>query len=105
MILSWHEQIWRRLTARRATLPHSLLFRGRPGTGKQEFARAFAEWLLCEDPTPAGACRRCPSCTWFAQSAHPDFRLLEPEATGERPEAEEPIEERSPERRPRRQIT
>lgn len=80
------------------------MLRGRRGIGKQQFATAFAQWLLCESASPAGGCGSCASCNWFAQGAHPDFRLLEPEGVGERPEGEGTAEGR-PERKPRRQIT
>jgi DNA polymerase-3 subunit delta' len=68
----------------RATLPHALLIHGPEGVGKTQLARHFAGALLCESPLPDGdACGACPACGWFAQSNHPDFRLLAPEADEE----------------------
>jgi DNA polymerase-3 subunit delta' len=61
-------------------MPHALLFRGREGTGKLDFALALAHSLLCEAPLKNGqACGTCSSCNWLEQSHHPDFRLLSPE--------------------------
>lgn len=59
----------------------ALLLKGRQGTGKLVFARAFAQSLLCEAPAVTGeACGCCSGCRWFEQGTHPDFCLIEPEA-------------------------
>ena len=71
----------------RAALPHALLLHGQEGIGKAQLARHFAGALLCEAPRPDGdACGECSACGWFAQSNHPDFRLLAPEADEDSPE-------------------
>jgi len=102
----WHVKIWEQLLARRRTLPHALLFRGKQGTGKAGFARALAQALLCEAPQGLVACGACPSCAWFRQGTHPDFRSVEPEAiAGGGLEAEEGGERKPGERRARQQIT
>src|ERR1035437_5332836 len=80
-IIELHSEAWAQLDARRAQLPHALLISGQRGIGKSEFARSFAESLLCETPTAtAQACGTCAACGWLAQGNHPDFRLLQPEA-------------------------
>jgi len=38
---------------------------------------------LCESPRNGLACEACPSCHWFSQGNHPDFREIVPEATAE----------------------
>lgn len=59
--------------------PHALLIAGRRGTGKRILALHFARALLCEQPQADGsACGRCPGCTYVANGAHPDLRLIEP---------------------------
>lgn len=78
--LPWHETIWRELTGDRSRLPHALLLHGPRGAGKRRFAAGLAHWLLCESPGEAGGCGQCKACAWLAQGAHPDFRLIEPEA-------------------------
>jgi len=76
----WHRDAWAQLTALEGRLPHALLLRGRAGVGKTVFARAFAQWLLCEGKrTEYAACGECEACGWFAQGNHPDFRQVEPE--------------------------
>jgi len=76
----WHRDAWRGLTAAPERLPHALLLHGPAGVGKRSFALALARWLLCKSPTAEGGCGTCPACNWFEQGAHPDFRLIEPEA-------------------------
>ncbi|MFZ2854436.1 MAG: DNA polymerase III subunit delta' [Rhodocyclaceae bacterium] len=90
-IIDLHRETWERLSARRSQLPHALLLSGQRGIGKFELARCFAESLLCEDRTASGeACGSCCACGWLAQSNHPDFRLLQPDALGdEESESEE----------------
>jgi DNA polymerase-3 subunit delta' len=81
--LPWHRPDLERLLARRGRLPHALLVSGRQGIGKVAFAREFARGLLCESPIDRLACGACPSCHWFAQSNHPDYREIVPEALEE----------------------
>lgn len=76
----WHRKALLRLMERRDRLPHALLVCGRPGIGKTQFAREFARSLLCESPIDRLACGQCPSCHWFGQSNHPDYREIVPES-------------------------
>jgi len=80
-ILPWLSDAWSRLLDRREALPHALLIQGRPGLGKTHLALSFAKRLLCEVAQGAEpACGACPSCGWFEQGNHPDFRLVQPDA-------------------------
>ena len=81
---SWQKNQWQHIMQQRASLPHALLLRGRVGTGKQEFALDLAQTLLCStnklvNKSNESACGVCPSCVWFAEGNHPDFRLISPE--------------------------
>jgi DNA polymerase-3 subunit delta' len=77
-------EIWRQINAMRQNLPHALLFQGRKGVGKLEFAQTLAQGLLCETPQASGeGCGKCLACGWFSQGNHPDFRSVEPEALTE----------------------
>lgn len=80
---AWHAEALGRLLARRERLPHALLVTGRAGIGKVDFARELARGLLCESPADGLACGHCPSCHWFSQGNHPDFREILPEAAEE----------------------
>lgn len=76
----WQNRQWQYLMHDSSNLPHALLLRGRAGTGKHTFAINLAQALLCQQKNKTyQACGECPSCLWFAEGAHPDFRLIEPE--------------------------
>lgn len=60
-------------------LPHALLIRGLPGSGKRDFARWFAEGLQCHAPVEGAACGSCPSCAQHVVGSHSDFCTLTPE--------------------------
>ncbi|MBK1679000.1 DNA polymerase III subunit delta' [Rhodocyclus tenuis] len=108
-IIDLHSDTWKRLLARRAQLPHALLFSGQRGIGKLELARAFAELLLCErtdSATATQACGRCAACNWLAQGNHPDFRLMQPAALDDSADEESGKGEgESARRKPSAQIT
>jgi DNA polymerase-3 subunit delta' len=86
--LAWHRDALERLLSDRERLPHALLVHGPAGIGKAEFARALAQSLLCESPRDGLACGECPSCHWFSQGNHPDYREIVPEAAAEDDEGE-----------------
>ncbi|MGH9088938.1 MAG: DNA polymerase III subunit delta' [Acidimicrobiales bacterium] len=52
---------------------HAYLFRGAPGTGSREAARAFAAALLC----PSGGCGACDVCRQALAGTHPDLVVVE----------------------------
>jgi DNA polymerase-3 subunit delta' len=80
-IYPWQQEIWGRLSGLRTRLPHALLLKGAQGVGKFDLAMNFAQSVLCEQPLENGmACDNCPSCHWFQQESHPDFRLVQPDA-------------------------
>lgn len=80
-IYPWQHNDWARLQELRKRPPHGLLFKGSRGIGKLDLALNFAQSLLCEHPDDKQmACGTCPSCHWFGQGSHPDYRLIQPEA-------------------------
>jgi DNA polymerase-3 subunit delta' len=81
--LPWHKSILQRLLADRARLPHAMLVQGPRGIGKTDFAHALAASVLCESNVEGLACGRCPSCHWFSQGNHPDYREVIPEIAAE----------------------
>jgi DNA polymerase III subunit delta' len=83
-ILPWQNSAWQQLQLLRGRLPHAILFHGAEGIGKSVLAERFAQSLLCESPLPEGhACNQCPSCGWFSQYSHPDYRRVRPELLDE----------------------
>jgi DNA polymerase-3 subunit delta' len=84
LIYPWQDAAWRQVHGLRQRLPHAILFHGPEGTGKTLFAERFAQSLLCETRTADGhGCGQCPSCGWFAQYSHPDYRRVRPEVLDE----------------------
>jgi DNA polymerase III subunit delta' len=76
---SWQTQQWQQIMQRR-NLPHALLLCGQVGIGKHDFAVELSQALLCSQPDEQQvACGKCPSCVWFAEGGHPDFRFISPE--------------------------
>lgn len=70
-----HEDVKERLRrmALENRIPNALLLEGPEGTGKFALARAFAQFVHCENRTPDGdSCGSCPSCL-----RHQDFNSLE----------------------------
>jgi DNA polymerase-3 subunit delta' len=68
--------------------PHALLFVGPDGIGKQAFAVALAQALLCErrEPVHLVPCGKCPSCLQVEADSHPDvLRVSRPEEKHELP--------------------
>jgi DNA polymerase-3 subunit delta' len=89
----WQDEVWQLVNQDYKRLPHALLFYGRAGTGKYDFARHLSKTLLCPNKFLASnlnlqghACDVCSSCNWFNDESHPDFRLLSPE---QEPESED----------------
>lgn len=81
----WQSAIWNEIwRAGDGAMPHAVLLHGAAGLGKLAFAEALAKSLLCsERAADHRACGRCDSCRFMAQSAHPDFRYIFPEAEQE----------------------
>ncbi len=80
----WQTEEWGYLNRLVASgrLPHAMLFSGYAGVGKQRFAHAFAQFLLCEMPLSEGGCGACKQCRLSVADTHPDLLQLAPEAPG-----------------------
>jgi DNA polymerase-3 subunit delta' len=99
----WQHEPWQRWAGLRLRLPHAILLKGPQGIGKLDFALTLAQSLLCETAQADGMpCGTCPSCHWFSQETHPDFRLLQPDAMAE---GEEGDEREAGKKKPSRQIS
>lgn len=99
-IYPWQKSDWARLQELRKRPAHGLLFKGSKGIGKLDLAINFAQSLLCQHPEAAGfACGKCPSCHWFEQGSHPDYRLIQPQALsldGEEADDPKPVSGKKP---------
>ena len=69
----WHTQTWQLLTSRFPELGHGLLFYGKRGCAKHEFAQRFVAWVLCLHKQPDAACGDCASCQWLKSDTHPNY--------------------------------
>jgi DNA polymerase-3 subunit delta' len=61
---------------------HALLFFGQPGSGVLPMARAFAQFLNCEDPQASDSCGICGSCRRAMKMEHPDIHFVYPIVKG-----------------------
>ena len=59
-------------------LPHALLFHGPSGIGKTAIARAFIQYINCEQPEAGDSCGRCASCIQTAKLNNPDVHYIFP---------------------------
>lgn len=84
LVMPWADALWRKLAKQHAEsrLPHALLLTGHTGTGKIEFAQAFAHLLLCHRPVDHQPCGTCRSCELLSSGTHPDLVHLHPAEAG-----------------------
>jgi len=68
----------------KGTLPNAYLFEGPSGVGKLAAALALAQACLCTAQPGKGCGGRCAVCTRILGKNHPDARLFEPRAEGNR---------------------
>lgn len=59
-------------------IPHALLLGGPAGVGKMMTARAFSQYLNCENRSGGDSCGVCPSCLQHASSQFPDLHYAYP---------------------------
>lgn len=77
-----------RRAAARGRLAHAYLLIGPAGCGKEEFARLFAQAMLCRrtGETELAACGECPGCKQVLAGMHPDLLTVGlPEGKSELP--------------------
>ena len=74
-----------RLLCSEDMVPHSMLFCGIDGIGKQMVAKAMAAAILCHSPHDGIPCGECASCKALLSDIHPDFFQLVPDETGSSP--------------------
>ena len=57
---------------------HAQLFLGKEGNGALPLALAYAQYLLCEQPTATDSCGQCRACRQASQYVHPDLHFSYP---------------------------
>jgi len=69
-------------------LSHALLFTGKEGCGTLPLALAFAQYIMCESPSPADSCGVCSACKKAGDLVHPDIHFsypVIPKKSGDKP--------------------
>ena len=69
-------------------LSHALLFTGKEGCGALPLALAFAQYIMCESPSPADSCGICSACKKAGALVHPDIHFsypVIPKKSGDKP--------------------
>ncbi|WP_130802696.1 DNA polymerase III subunit delta' [Acinetobacter ihumii] len=72
-VYPWQQNVWETLTGRFPEMGHGLLFYGKAGCGKHEFAQQFLAWVLCSNKQSQAACGECVSCQWLKSDTHPNY--------------------------------
>ncbi|MDN4503336.1 DNA polymerase III subunit delta' [Alteromonadaceae bacterium BrNp21-10] len=71
----WLNKVFQQLSQRiqRQQLHHGILLQGVEGLGKAHFAKALADFLLCQKPENGQSCGECQGCRLLAAQSHPDM--------------------------------
>lgn len=64
--------------AKEQKVPHAQLFLTKSGAGALPLALAFAQYLVCAQPTDNDSCGRCPACLKASKLIHPDIHFTYP---------------------------
>ncbi|MGL4908243.1 MAG: ATP-binding protein [Bacteroidales bacterium] len=59
-------------------ISHAQMFVARQGTGGLPMALAYAQYAMCEQPTPTDACGKCATCHKMSNLIHPDLHFAFP---------------------------
>ena len=62
----------------RDCIPHAILIEGQPGIGKFALARAFVQYVHCENKQNGDSCGCCPSCLQHQSFNHIDTHFVFP---------------------------
>lgn len=75
-----HDSVKERLRniADRDNIPHAILIEGPSGIGKFAMARAFAQYIHCENRVNGDSCGCCPSCVQHQSFNHIDTHFVFP---------------------------
>ena len=59
-------------------ISHAQMFLGPEGSGKLPLAAAYAQYLLCDNPSDSDSCGQCPNCQKSKSMNHPDIHYVFP---------------------------
>lgn len=63
-------------------LPHAILLHGSQGLGKMRLARAFVQYIACENRSGGDSCGKCPACLQTRALNNPDIHYSYPIVKG-----------------------
>ena len=72
-------------------ISHAQLLFGPPGTGVLPMAMAYAQYLICQQPTDNDSCGTCPSCQKCNKMVHPDIYFSFPVITLSKQKIDKPV--------------
>src|SRR4051812_48701565 len=70
--------------AKENRVSHAQLFLGAEGSGNLALAIAYAQYLVCENPSDTDSCGTCPACIKMNKLSHPDVTFSYPVAGKEK---------------------
>jgi DNA polymerase III delta' subunit len=73
------EAAWKNLLKLSGSIPQSTVFIGPSGVGKKRTAKAFFQWINCEDRTVDSPCGVCSQCRKISENRHADLIEIAPE--------------------------
>jgi DNA polymerase-3 subunit delta' len=75
-----HEKLKHKLAraVREKRVSHAQLFLGKEGSGNLALALAYAQYVMCENPSDADACGVCSACAKVHKLVHPDLHFAFP---------------------------
>ena len=62
-----------RASRKEGRISHAQLFFGPSGSGVLPMAMAYAQFLICQQPTEDDSCGTCPACQKCNKMVHPDI--------------------------------
>ncbi|MGL4364144.1 MAG: ATP-binding protein [Bacteroidales bacterium] len=75
-----HSELKQRLinAIQQGRISHAQMFVARQGTGGLPMALAYAQYIMCEQPTPNDSCGVCSTCHKMSNLIHPDLHFAFP---------------------------
>ncbi len=80
-----------RASRKEGRISHAQLFFGPSGSGVLPMAMAYAQFLICQQPTDNDSCGTCPSCQKCNKMVHPDIYFSFPVITLAKQKIDKPV--------------
>ena len=80
-----------RASRKEGRISHAQLFFGPSGSGVLPMAMAYAQFLICQQPTEDDSCGTCPACQKCNKMVHPDIYFSFPVITLAKQKIDKPV--------------